>query len=478
MEGRRWNCHWPLPGQSENIIPSVLGHSDLLARIGEVFPLGLDHGITSGSTTSTVGAASGKPVDYLTPSHVFTVGAAGKTPQSVPFNVHAAVDRHLDYARETLRYSWHRMPGMTSRRHAGNFLGGAVARYAKFMTLVSSWAALKTLPPFDGPGCFFWPAPDVELVWRTHMLSAPEFGAFSAALRWVRPVPAVPEVRGEAQRKATARAFEYVFRCPYEVCPCWDCMSRRGSEPAGSGGSMAGSGRRRDGRTSEMREAAVRVHEHRQRLADISVEIDFCPFECTRVGHESPGTRALSKVRQKLLSPNGYVRPRMRNLFRDGENPNAIVNVDGQIEVNESQRKKEKSTSPNDRGSTPARPPSSPGGPVVKPAAVRQPLEDPYLASEEARIAAMEWEVKILPTPAEHWFHQCQCQCQDQDDCDDGGVGQGAATKARPSTSQGSLSEYAIFARYLTEEREGEEDDSSVKRKGKGNEPVDARGVT
>ncbi|KAI9904174.1 hypothetical protein N3K66_000703 [Trichothecium roseum] len=341
---------------SENIISSVLGHSDLLAKIGEAFPLDLDSDITSGSTISTVGAASGRPVDYLTPNHVFTVEAAGNVPRSVPFNVHAAVDRHLDYARETLRHSWHRMPGMTNRRHAGDFLGGAVARYAKFMTLVSSWAALKTLPPFDGPDCFLWPAPDVELVWRTHMLSAPEFGAFSAGLRWVRRLPA---------------------------------------PLTGSGGSIGGSGRREDGRTSEMREAAVRVHEDRQRLDNISVEIDG------------------------------------------------------------SQKQKQQSTLSNDGGTVPARPPSSPGVPVVKPAAARQPLEDPYLASEEERIAAKEWEAKVLPTPAEHWFRQDQDQNQDQDDFDDGGVGQGAAMQARPSTSQESLSEYAIFARYLTEELGG-----------------------
>ncbi|KAF7549084.1 hypothetical protein G7Z17_g6628 [Cylindrodendrum hubeiense] len=130
---------------------------------------------------STSFLQSGSPDDtteYLThlflhrkPTHDF------KAPNrhfNIRFDFHGAVDAQLGFANRMLEYSWHRM--YLVEHSNGPQFDAAIERYKKFMSLVKFLPYIHSMEPqAREPPRLLVPALDIDLVWRTHMLSPREF---------------------------------------------------------------------------------------------------------------------------------------------------------------------------------------------------------------------------------------------------------------------------------------------------------------
>ena len=402
MRGYNESSYWPIPTQSVNFIIGLLGDSDLLAKMEVEYPGVLDPA-DDGSDKC----------EYFTLSLTFPMTGADGRRHVISCNVYAAIRRQLEYAREVLRYSWHRMPN--SGKHGEKIFQGAIDRYTMYMGLVSSWLAVKRISPFDGEHSFLWPTQDIELVWKTNVLNFREYQAYAVALRWVRPLPEVPRIRTAKERERTADVFEFAYKRKYAVCLCWCCTSQRAGlsdlifeTPVNF--------------MSKMQEAATRAHEIRKRIANIDIEIDSGQSRCIR-----RHTKAFTKARLRLLGLSeetiqGGPATDMKSFLHRRL---SIVQVHAPLRlprgpktkllrtfgVNEadtggSEVGEDLLSIPEDDGFASWLTRSSSTPPHVVPATTREPLEDPNLFTEQAKVAAQEWQNKVLPVPAKHWSRQ------------------------------------------------------------------------
>ncbi|KAK7418621.1 hypothetical protein QQX98_003809 [Neonectria punicea] len=152
--------------------------------------------------------------------------ASFKTPRGeveIRFDFHAVVDAQLSFANRVLQYSWHRM--YSPERAEDSQFGTTIERYKKFMTLVQFSSDIQSLGPLARePPQPLVPTLDIDLVWRTHMLSPREFRWLSTHIygRLIQHTPS----RDQGYNQ-TARIYRHVFGEEYGLCLCWPCVDGR-----------------------------------------------------------------------------------------------------------------------------------------------------------------------------------------------------------------------------------------------------------
>lgn len=141
-------------------------------------------------------------------------------------HVRAAVEAQFTFAKRVLNYSWHRMyPAWGAD---GPQFDAAMVRYRRFMTLNRFVKEIRGLESgaTEAGGGFFWPALDVEFVWRTHMLSVTEYRRFSQTT-YGAPTPAIATGESVDLAHETSRVYRRVFGDAYDLCLCWSCVDSR-----------------------------------------------------------------------------------------------------------------------------------------------------------------------------------------------------------------------------------------------------------
>ncbi|KAL6404922.1 hypothetical protein AUP68_11758 [Ilyonectria robusta] len=150
-----------------------------------------------------------------------------KTPNrhlNIRFDFHEAVGAQLGFANRLLQYSWHRMYSVETANESQ--FGAAIERYKKFMSLIKFSSGSHSKEPLARAVPNLVPALDIDLVWRTHMLSPGEYRGFSnhnhGRLLEHRPSP-----HNAVSRLKTAGVYQHVFGEEYDLCLCWPCVDGR-----------------------------------------------------------------------------------------------------------------------------------------------------------------------------------------------------------------------------------------------------------
>jgi hypothetical protein len=145
---------------------------------------------------------------------------------TIDVDFHTVIKRQLSFARHMLQYSWHRMPSATSRPTKRVF-AEAISRYDKFMDLFIYWRWIQgNSSPTTHAISHLIPAPDVDLAWRTHILSPKQYKRYcmSKGLRRDITHPVDREAaEGPTDKHITSSLYKYVFKECLQICLCWFC---------------------------------------------------------------------------------------------------------------------------------------------------------------------------------------------------------------------------------------------------------------
>jgi hypothetical protein len=140
---------------------------------------------------------------------------------NVAFDFHDAVQDQLNFGVKMLWYSWDRMPG-------SQLFQDALQRYERFMTLRVRWSILRSQIS-NGSTAVLLPTIDLDLVWRTHLLSANKYQGFCQEYyTGIITHLASPATRGRGRNfQASTQVYEEMFDMRYELCYCWFCVYSR-----------------------------------------------------------------------------------------------------------------------------------------------------------------------------------------------------------------------------------------------------------
>ncbi|KAF4978767.1 hypothetical protein FZEAL_4912 [Fusarium zealandicum] len=163
----------------------------------------------------------------------FTITIGGRHVE-FSYNFHEAVEHQLQLADRVVRYSWHQMyaPQEGNERQ----FEPAIERYRKFMTLAQYTTNIHGMEPFvNQQSLDFVPGLDIDLVWRTHMLSPREYRWFCIATRggFMEHIPSRLDPE-ESLDELTRRLYQHVFSEDYGLCFCWPCVDGRRSPTSGN----------------------------------------------------------------------------------------------------------------------------------------------------------------------------------------------------------------------------------------------------
>jgi hypothetical protein len=145
---------------------------------------------------------------------------------TVDVDFHAVIRRQLSFARHMLQYSWHRMPSATSRPTKRVF-AEAISRYDKFMDLFIYWRWIQgNSSPTTLAISHLVPAPDIDLAWRTHILSPRQYKRYCVSKGLSRDIthPVHREAaEGPTDKHITSSLYKYIFKDCLQICLCWFC---------------------------------------------------------------------------------------------------------------------------------------------------------------------------------------------------------------------------------------------------------------
>ncbi|KAF4952535.1 hypothetical protein FSARC_12612 [Fusarium sarcochroum] len=202
-----------------------------------------------------------------------------QTPQgsfTFDYDFHQVIRLQLDLAERILKFSWHRMyVSPVENRQGFEF---AIKRYSKFLA-VAQLKVYHSLRVSMDTETLSLTSPDIDLVWRTHMLAPGEYLEFCVennnfeGLSLTTPRP--PESH-EAADNAFDFVYWVVFRERYELCLCWPCVDGRRPDVQGSC------------HLKRPTQSAIRTQlseeMDRRRAAAVSIPLEFASKQCRKCG--------------------------------------------------------------------------------------------------------------------------------------------------------------------------------------------------
>ncbi|KAJ4266504.1 hypothetical protein NW762_004491 [Fusarium torreyae] len=210
-----------------------------------------------------------------------------ETPQgrfTFDYDFHKGIQRQLDLAERVLKFSWHRMYASPAENRQG--FESTMKRYSKFLT-VARLKEYRTMRIYMDPETLSLRTPDIDLVWRTHMLAPREYSRFcdSNFGGLLFPIPRPPGSYEAEDNEAAENAFDFiyrlVFRENYELCLCWPCVHGRRADGQGSC--------RLRGLTRSAIKTQLSEEMDRRRAAAMSIPLEFAGKQCRKCGSHPRG---------------------------------------------------------------------------------------------------------------------------------------------------------------------------------------------
>lgn len=142
-------------------------------------------------------------------------------------NFHESVRECLKFADRILQYSWDSMYPHISI--AKQHFRPAINRYVNYMKLQCKYKKRVATDKKPKPFSALVAAPDVELVWRTHVLEHRAYDLYRQDLRLDHPPLHFNSSWDHSTENMDFTNTLYVkrFRGIYKLCLCWYCMASR-----------------------------------------------------------------------------------------------------------------------------------------------------------------------------------------------------------------------------------------------------------